>query len=199
MSIYLKCNPVLCSALQSLFEKEEMTCLDSLEEKPACVITESPSAEEISEIHQTSPLSLLIVLSTGSETSKLPPYAFPLEQPFRLHAFKALYNRLLEDIAENTFPVGSYRIHKKERFGICKETGATPTLTEKEVSILWHLHTAEGAVVTREDLLEKIWQYNQDINTHTLETHIYKLRKKLFLQKGVEVLITSDSGYRLEN
>jgi DNA-binding response OmpR family regulator len=70
-------------------------------------------------------------------------------------------------------------------------------LTEKETDILKYLHAA-AATVLRETLLHEIWGYNPAVTTHTLETHIYRLRRKIEMSPGrAEILLTEDGGYRL--
>lgn len=71
--------------------------------------------------------------------------------------------------------------------------GALVRLTAKETAILARLHRATGQVVTRETLLDEVWGYGAGIDTHTLETHIYKLRRKL----GAGILVSENGGYRL--
>jgi DNA-binding response OmpR family regulator len=70
-------------------------------------------------------------------------------------------------------------------------------LTEKETDILKFLHAA-GATVARETLLHEVWGYNPAVTTHTLETHIYRLRKKIEENPGeARILLTEGGGYRL--
>jgi DNA-binding response OmpR family regulator len=70
-------------------------------------------------------------------------------------------------------------------------------LTEKETDILKFLHAA-GATVARETLLHEVWGYNPAVTTHTLETHIYRLRKKIEETPGeARILVTEGGGYRL--
>ncbi len=72
-------------------------------------------------------------------------------------------------------------------------------LTEKENFILYFLYQNKGQSVSRETLLEEIWGYSDDIETHTLETHIYRLRQKIEeLSKINDVIKTNDEGYYLE-
>ncbi len=71
-------------------------------------------------------------------------------------------------------------------------------LTEKEVGVLKYLYRAEGAPVTREMLLQDVWGYNADATTHTVETHIYRLRRKIHSAAEGERLVVNDGGgYRL--
>ncbi len=72
-------------------------------------------------------------------------------------------------------------------------------LTEKESAILKCLLRARGAFVNRRDLLTQVWGYAEGVETHTLETHIYRLRQKLEIDPARPVtLITAEQGYRLQ-
>lgn len=71
-------------------------------------------------------------------------------------------------------------------------------LTEKERDILVALHAAAGTVVERGALLRAVWGYVAEVETHTLETHIYRLRQKIEDDPARPVLlVTEESGYRL--
>jgi DNA-binding response OmpR family regulator len=71
-------------------------------------------------------------------------------------------------------------------------------LTEKETSILKYLYRAGDKVVGREVLLHEVWGYNPAVTTHTLETHIYRLRQKIELDPAhAKLLVTESGGYRL--
>ncbi len=70
-------------------------------------------------------------------------------------------------------------------------------LTEKETNILKYLYRC-GETVPRETLLHEVWGYNPAVTTHTLETHIYRLRQKIEVNPGqARLLVTESGGYRL--
>jgi DNA-binding response OmpR family regulator len=70
-------------------------------------------------------------------------------------------------------------------------------LTEKETNILKFLYRS-GDTVPRETLLHEVWGYNPAVTTHTLETHIYRLRQKIETNPGqARILVTESGGYRL--
>jgi DNA-binding response OmpR family regulator len=76
--------------------------------------------------------------------------------------------------------------------------GSKIRLTEKETSILKYLYRAGERVVTRDVLLHEVWGYNAGVTTHTLETHIYRLRQKIEKDPSqAELLITETGGYKL--
>jgi DNA-binding response OmpR family regulator len=71
-------------------------------------------------------------------------------------------------------------------------------LTEKETSILKYLYRAGGRPVTRDVLLDEVWGYNSGVTTHTLETHVYRLRQKIEPDPAnASILVTEGGGYRL--
>ena len=67
-------------------------------------------------------------------------------------------------------------------------------LTGKEVDILKCLISSAGEAVDRDKLLKQVWNYSPDITTHTLETHIYRLRQKLEVDPSIPRLIISKGG-----
>jgi hypothetical protein len=77
--------------------------------------------------------------------------------------------------------------------------GKIVKLTEKECAIVLFLYHNRPSVVSRHDLLSKVWGYNAHVTTHTLETHIYRLRQKLESNPATaRILITESGGYRLD-
>ena len=71
-------------------------------------------------------------------------------------------------------------------------------LTEKETSILKYLYRAGEKAIGRDQLLGEVWGYNAGVTTHTLETHVYRLRQKIERDPSqAEILVTEPGGYRL--
>ncbi|MHB8530209.1 MAG: response regulator transcription factor [Caulobacteraceae bacterium] len=71
-------------------------------------------------------------------------------------------------------------------------------LTDKETNILKYLYRAGGKPVSREELLAEVWGYNAGVTTHTLETHVYRLRQKIEADPtNAKLLLTEGGGYRL--
>lgn len=81
---------------------------------------------------------------------------------------------------------------------LTSETSGLLRLTEKEAAILRFLYRSGETSVSRDTLLQEVWRYNAAVSTHTLETHIYRLRQKLESDpSGASVLVTDGGGYRL--
>ncbi len=81
---------------------------------------------------------------------------------------------------------------------LINDKGTKIRLTEKETSILKYLYRSGDKVVSRDTLLHEVWGYNAGVTTHTLETHIYRLRQKIEKDpSSAELLVTETGGYRL--
>ena len=94
--------------------------------------------------------------------------------------------------------LGRYTFIAEEKVLIDLKRNNKIRLTEKETAILRKLYLANGKVVTRKTLLEEVWGYNAEVASHTLETHMYKLRKKLEHDPSDgPALITALNGYQL--
>jgi len=71
-------------------------------------------------------------------------------------------------------------------------------LTDKETAILKYLYRAGDRIVGRDVLLDEVWGYNANVTTHTLETHVYRLRQKIEPDpSSAQILVTEPGGYRL--
>jgi DNA-binding response OmpR family regulator len=94
--------------------------------------------------------------------------------------------------------IGKYLFLEDEKLLVDPDDSKKIRLTEKETAILIKLSAANGESVSRKKLLEEVWGYKAGINSHTLETHIYKLRKKIEESgSSSSFLITSRNGYML--
>ena len=90
-----------------------------------------------------------------------------------------------------------YEAEVQKEVNVYKKGGKV-RLTEKETSILKYLYRAGEKVISREVLLHEVWGYNAGVTTHTLETHIYRLRQKIERDPSkAELLITESGGYKL--
>jgi DNA-binding response OmpR family regulator len=102
------------------------------------------------------------------------------------------------EASENViFALGPYTFQPSTKL-LLNPKGNKVRLTEKETSILRYLYRAGQRPVARETLLQEIWGYNSGVTTHTLETHIYRLRQKIEKDAQVPtILVTEAGGYKL--
>jgi DNA-binding response OmpR family regulator len=102
-----------------------------------------------------------------------------------------------EQSEEAVFTIGPYTFRPSAKL-LVDGKGSKVRLTEKETSILKFLYRAGEKVVTRDVLLHEVWGYNAGITTHTLETHIYRLRQKIEKDpSNAQLLVTEGGGYKL--
>jgi DNA-binding response OmpR family regulator len=106
--------------------------------------------------------------------------------------------RLYDGTEDATFVIGPYLFQPAAKRLHDKKKQRRVRLTDKEAGLLKFLHRAKGHGVTRQVLLDQIWGYNANVTTHTLETHIYRLRQKIESDpSSPRLLVTSPGGYGL--
>ncbi|HEY0204831.1 MAG TPA: response regulator transcription factor [Acetobacteraceae bacterium] len=104
--------------------------------------------------------------------------------------------RLHENSMDAVFNLGPWQFHPAQKL-LRNERGVKVWLTAKEVDILRHLQR-NGGTVSKQALLSEVWGYNPSVSSHTLETHIYRLRQKIEADPyAARLLLTAEGGYRL--
>jgi DNA-binding response OmpR family regulator len=125
-----------------------------------------------------------------------------IAKPFRMNelmARLATQLRLFEASGNAVFTIGPYAFHPAAKALFRADKKQHTRLPTKEAEILKCLFRHVGRVVSRKMLLDEVWSNKAYVTTHTLETHIYRLRQKLETQpKGPRLLITEVGGYRLD-
>jgi DNA-binding response OmpR family regulator len=123
-------------------------------------------------------------------------------KPFRLAVLLARVRAHLRQHTQSDdaiFTVGPYKFQPAAKMLVHGETEKKIRLTEKETAILKYLFRVGDETVPREKLLDEVWGYNAGVTTHTLETHVYRLRQKIEADpSNARLLITEPGGYRLK-
>ena len=123
-----------------------------------------------------------------------------ITKPFKFAVLLARIRAQLrqhEQSEDAVFAIGPYTFKPASKL-LLDEKGAKIRLTEKETAILKYLYRTGEKVVSRETLLHEVWGYNAGVTTHTLETHIYRLRQKIEKDpSNAEILLTETGGYKL--
>ncbi|KPL52890.1 MULTISPECIES: response regulator transcription factor [Hyphomicrobiales] len=121
-------------------------------------------------------------------------------KPFKFAVLLArlrAHMRQHEQTEDATFTIGRYTFRPAAKL-LLDERGSKVRLTEKETAILKYLYRTGERSVSRDVLLHEVWGYNSGVTTHTLETHIYRLRQKIERDpSNAELLVTESGGYKL--
>lgn len=141
---------------------------------------------------ETSDSDQILGLESGANDYIAKPFKFGV-----LLARVRAHLRSHEQSEDAVFKVGPYEFRPAVKM-LVTEADKRIRLTEKETSILKYLYRAGAKAVPREELLHEVWGYNAGVTTHTLETHIYRLRQKIEPDPGnARLLLTESGGYRL--
>ncbi|WP_370211790.1 response regulator transcription factor [Roseovarius sp.] len=134
----------------------------------------------------------ILGLDAGANDYVSKPFKFPV-----LLARLRAQLRQHEQSEDAVFQLGPYTFRPAVKM-LVDEDDRKIRLTEKEPNILTFLYRAPDGVVARDVLLHEVWGYNAGVTTHTLETHIYRLRQKIEPDpSNARLLVTESGGYRL--
>ena len=142
---------------------------------------------------QSSDSDTVLGLESGANDYVTKPFRFAV-----LLARIRAHLRSHEQSEDAVFRIGPYEFRPAAKI-LIDDKARKVRLTEKETSILKYLYRAGAKAVSREELLTEVWGYNAGVTTHTLETHIYRLRQKIEPEPGqTRLLLTDTGGYRLQ-
>jgi DNA-binding response OmpR family regulator len=142
---------------------------------------------------QTSDSDQILGLDAGANDYVTKPFRFAV-----LLARIRSQVRSHETSEDATFRIGPYEFKPALKLLVDQAQKKT-RLTEKETNILKYLYRAGGKAISREELLTEVWGYNAGVTTHTLETHVYRLRQKIEPDPAnARLLMTDAGGYRLQ-
>lgn len=123
-----------------------------------------------------------------------------ITKPFKFDSLLARIRtqlRIHESSMDAVLQIGGYEFRPAAKT-LTSDKRKEIRLTDKETNILKYLYRSGDKPVAREELLREVWGYNANVTTHTLETHIYRLRQKVDLNpEAASIIITEQGGYRL--
>jgi DNA-binding response OmpR family regulator len=153
-------------------------------------------------------IKLPIIILTGSDEEKDVVRGLEagandyIAKPFRMGELLARLRaqlRVFENSEDAVFSIGPYSFRPSAKMLQEPQRNRRIRLTEKEAAILKFLYRAGTRAVARQVLLNEVWGYNSSVTTHTLETHIYRLRQKIEPDPtNARLLLTEGGGYRLD-
>lgn len=151
------------------------------------------------------PIPVVMLTALGDETDRLAGFEIGADdyvtKPFRLNVLLArlrAHLRQSERSDDAVFTIGPYTFRPSAKLLTDQSGRKKVRLTEKETAILKYLYRAGDRAIGRDTLLDEVWGYNAAVTTHTLETHVYRLRQKIERDPTrAEILVTDTGGYRL--
>ena len=142
------------------------------------------------------------ILITEKGYKQRPVSNFYLNRPFRASELFEVLHSIFEKLKskrENKRVIGDITFIVPDRILIYKDNKSVE-LTEKESDIILSLLSSSDRGITREEVMSKVWVLNSNIETHTFETHLYRLRKKIKENLFVKnLIINKDGRYYLNN
>lgn len=151
------------------------------------------------ELRQKYPSIPLIFLSDENKENDL--LNIYVKKPFSLMSFLDVLraaNNNLDNSVDGYLCFNGYELRPNLREIADIKSGSVVKLTEKEVSILKYLYKNQNGYVSKNDLQRNVWKYSEDVTTHTIETHIYRLRQKVEQTDGRRLIVTDNGGYKLQ-
>lgn len=165
-------------------------------EAPADIIffDHVPPVTDLIQARQSHPLAVILLGVRPKESVPCTPFSVQkIQIPVRLEHLAHVLETLP---ATYTLRIQTLTIYPQQR-KIITEDQRILMLTEKEVHLLVCLHQSQGMPLSKEMLLQKVWGYHKDTATHTLETHIYKLKQKLGSILAPDIIQLTEKGYNL--
>ena len=135
---------------------------------------------------------MILGLDSGANDYVVKPFRFAV-----LLARVRSHMRQHEHSEDAVFRIGPYTFKPSAKL-LLRDDNKKIRLTEKEAAIIKFLYRSGEQSVSRDTLLTDVWGYNANVSTHTLETHIYRLRQKIERDPAhAEILVTEGGGYKL--
>jgi hypothetical protein len=145
--------------------------------------------------HQYQCISGQYFIALGNIPNNQPAEIRSVKKPYHIEQLiEIIQNILAASISETTI-IGNFEFNATEQ--ILRNGNVAINLTEKEAALIILLNSKAGEIVSRDEILKKIWGYDKNIDTHTLETHIYRIRKKLGEKNNF--IGNNASGYYIES
>lgn len=162
-----------------------------------------PDKEEAAKAEDIGPCFVVLPEESESRISDnsnfLARYPLPLRIGKLVEAVRTYIRNREQKNSMNPIKMGTYTLDPKTNQLTSKKLEGPVRLTEKEQDMLIYLHGLDGRSASRQDLLDHVWEYAESVETHTLETHIYRLRQKVEQNPTEpEFLVTDEDGYCLK-
>ncbi len=158
--------------------------------------------EKLKEIHKRClQVPTILLLSAGADSGDAEASNI-VYKPLVLNNFLNLLQasiNIYENSSEGYLNFNQYELRPSKKEILNQRNNEIIKLTEKEVAIIKYLYKAKDKIVSKNELLQEVWGYSPEVTTHTIETHIYRLRQKVEHEDvSAQIILTSDGGYQLK-
>lgn len=183
------------------FSEYNVLSADSNEKADIIVVDEDKKALE-REIANKRNTPILFLTSDVENILELSSDVHILSKPLLLSSFfdelHSCINRF--DNSESGYlKFNKYEVHPMSKEILNLRNNEITKLTEKEVAIIKYLHKNKDRLISKNELLQEVWGYSPDVSTHTIETHIYRLRQKVEQDNPeAQLILTVEGGYQLK-
>jgi DNA-binding response OmpR family regulator len=197
------------AVVEAVSAREAENCLFAPEARFAAVIMDAAlpdgDGHAVCARLRANGLAMPVILMNGLDRSSPADDTITIAKPFRLSELMSHLRARLEaksktggESEKPVIKIGPYEFSLEDKALRHGAANHRIRLTEKEAAILAFLHRKGARAVPRRELLTEVWGYNPAVTTHTLETHIYRLRRKMEADPAKAcLLITEAGGYRL--
>ena len=197
----------LSEAVENLFDEvisyDALPDIDLVKDKDCLIIFENSNIQNLSQYTNNNPVFLICDdkenVSDDNDCEEI--FITPVRIGSLTESIKNFINRQISHEEMAAIILGDIELNPKTSQLIKGDTSVR--LTEKEMDILLYIHKfidgSDENFVSKEQLLNEVWGYAQNVETHTLETHIYRLRQKLKSNLDLhDFLMTNETGYYLK-
>ena len=158
--------------------------------------------EKLRELHKKQlQVPTILLLSSGADAGDTEASNI-VYKPLVLNNFLNLLQagiNIYENSSDGYLNFNQYELRPSKKEILNLRNGEVIKLTEKEVAIIKYLYKAKDKIVSKNELLQEVWGYSPEATTHTIETHIYRLRQKVEHEDmSAQIILTSDGGYQLK-
>lgn len=185
---------------------DDFNILDHDDENAAVdMILLDEKTDQVSALHQAHPKTPILLflkndddstVGNGNALTSIIAKPFMLENV--LNQIRAGIN-ILENSSAGYLTFNKYIVRPVKRDIYNQRNREVIKLTEKEVAIIKYLYKCRDRIVTKNELLQEVWGYSPEVSTHTIETHIYRLRQKVEHEDSdAQLILTEEGGYRLK-
>lgn len=158
--------------------------------------------EKLKEIHKRRlQVPTILLLPQGADVTDADASNIVIK-PLVLNNFLNLIRsgiNIYENSSDGYLNFNQYELRPSKKEILNQRNNEIIKLTEKEVAIIKYLYKAKDKIVSKNELLQEVWGYSPDVTTHTIETHIYRLRQKVEHENiAAQIILTSEGGYQLK-